>query len=252
MNGVVRLTETTDPNLRMFLFHPGGLSHAIYADWSRYFPADWELLAIDLPGHGVLADAPPIWDVKHVVEYAKTLIRSSDDRPFVLFGHSMGAAVAFEVARSLAADRQPHPSWLGLSAMAPARSHRIFSGLLPRDPEQRRRVLATSVLRGQAHQALHNESAWGRFLRMFEADLAFMERWFQEQIPALPIPTSLFGGADDVFFAPEVVQEWSKYLPCLLGRHVFPGGHFYLTNALPSLAPRILTDIRIATSTLVL
>jgi surfactin synthase thioesterase subunit len=235
--------------VRLFLFPHAGGSALMYRSWPARFPAGWRVAALDAPGHGALMEQPPLRDGDALVaHHLDRLIPELDASPlpFALFGHSMGALVAYELARRLTA-RGRAPVWLGLSACGAPR---------PKGPPMsiRTRELSDDELRDQVARlggtpprVLNHPGLWRHFAPVIRADLHLVESW--RPAPAdvpLPVPVSLFGGAEDAVVGPESLERWSERCARLLAMHVFPGGHFYFQDDLDAVARAVTTDVAAA------
>ncbi|WP_330343103.1 thioesterase II family protein [Streptomyces sp. NBC_00557] len=232
--------------MRLFLFPHAGGSALMYQNWPAQFPAGWRVTTLDAPGHGTLAGQPPLSDgdalvAHHLDRLAPEL--GAGEPAFALFGHSMGALVAYELARRLTARGRP-PVWLGLSACGaprrngppvPARARELS------DEELRRRV---AQLGGTPPKVLNHPGLWRYFAPVIRADLRLVESW--RPAPAgepLPVPVSLFGGAEDAVVGPAALERWSGHCARLLATHVFPGGHFYFQDDLAAVARAVTHDV---------
>ncbi len=98
VNPPTRLTNEASVRLVCLPFAGGG--SASYYRWRRHVPAWIELAPVTLPGHdGRLAERP-LTDLRTLVELLVDELQPTLDKPFVLLGHSMGAWLAFEMARA--------------------------------------------------------------------------------------------------------------------------------------------------------
>src|SRR5438067_10623016 len=96
------IPEVSDaPRCRLVCFAHSGGSARSFADWPASLPAGWGLWAAELPGHGTRQAEPLVRDVADVVPQLASAIEPLLDRPTILLGHSLGAILAFEVARAL-------------------------------------------------------------------------------------------------------------------------------------------------------
>jgi pimeloyl-ACP methyl ester carboxylesterase len=82
----------------MVFIHGAGLDHSLFGLQSRYFGYHgWNVLAVDLPGHGRSA-GPPVAAIGSMAEWLFSLLDSLKIQKVNLVGHSMGALVAVECA----------------------------------------------------------------------------------------------------------------------------------------------------------
>jgi len=82
----------------MVFVHGAGLDHSWFGLQSRYFGYHgWNVLAVDLPGHGRSA-GPPIATIAGMAEWLFLFLKSNHIEKAAIIGHSMGALVALECA----------------------------------------------------------------------------------------------------------------------------------------------------------
>jgi pimeloyl-ACP methyl ester carboxylesterase len=80
------------------LLHGAGLSHAVWALQSRWLAFHgWNVLAVDLPGHGSSA-GPPLPAIELMAEWVVSLLDATQAADAVLIGHSMGSLIALQAA----------------------------------------------------------------------------------------------------------------------------------------------------------
>src|SRR6185436_5725101 len=104
--------------------HAGGLAHAFHG-WPRHLPPVVELAAVELPGSGYRHNAPYIRRMAPLSRIVAQELLPYLEKPFVFFGHSMGALLCFETARNLRREKQRQPAHLFVSATeAPHRRSR--------------------------------------------------------------------------------------------------------------------------------
>src|SRR5262245_45451633 len=82
----------------MVFVHGAGLDHSWFGLQSRYFGYHgWNVLALDLPGHGRSA-GPPLHSVADMARSIVEMMNFSKIENACIVGHSMGALVALECA----------------------------------------------------------------------------------------------------------------------------------------------------------
>jgi medium-chain acyl-[acyl-carrier-protein] hydrolase len=164
------------------------------------------------------------------------------DRPAVFFGHSMGALIAFELARTLRRQRCPGPAQLILSgASAPQVRHPLRE--LVHKATHDDLVARLRRLSGTPQAVLENQELMQIVVPILRADFAVDETYQYCDEPPLDTPFTVFGGLDD----PEVdelgLRAWRGLTTGTFSLHLVEGDHFFVNDSLPLL--RLLsTEIR--------
>ena len=110
--------------LRIFCFPYAGGGASIFRGWTALLPADLEVCPVQLPGReGRLREAP-FTHMEPMVNALVDALQPYFDLPFVLFGHSMGAAIAFELTRELRRRGRPQPLHLFAAGRRAPHLHR--------------------------------------------------------------------------------------------------------------------------------
>jgi medium-chain acyl-[acyl-carrier-protein] hydrolase len=151
------------------------------------------------------------------------------DRPFALFGHSLGALVAFELASFLEADRRRVPEHLFVSACQ-APSHlsdsRRRCHTLP-DTEFRKHLRS---IRGTSAEVFRNDDLMEMFVPILRADFKLLETYqLPRERPRLSCPITAIGGLDDLKDIPaHAIQLWEAHTAGRFARYMLPGDHFFI------------------------
>jgi surfactin synthase thioesterase subunit len=246
MRQFVRPRRVDDPALRFVGFHHAGGSAAVYHPIARGLPPDWDVLLLDLPGHGTRRTEPLLRDMDQVIEQVVRDVAGCLDGPYALFGHSMGAIVAIEAGRRLTAACGP-PVWVGVSG----RSAPLTEGLGTRrlsDLYDSKLFAALSELGGTPARINEVPEFKELFLRVVRADFEAVDSYRPEsdRIP-LPCPLTAFGGITDSWALPASLPSWEYETVAHFRQCLFPGGHFYfLDSAFAALAREIRTEVRAA------
>jgi medium-chain acyl-[acyl-carrier-protein] hydrolase len=218
---------TWPSTLRLICFPPAGLGAAVYRSWANELPAGVGLCAIQLPGRTSRFREPAMTSIPQLVETITEVIAELPKLPSVFFGHSMGAVLASEVTRRLAALAHPIPR------------HLIVSGRRPPPIPDRHRPLGalsdaafvTEIGRrygGIPPEILANPDVLELLLPSLRADIVALERYQPPPRPSLPIPISAFGGDADPMTPVSDIEAWENETQAGFKMRIFPGGHFYL------------------------
>ena len=216
------------PHLRLFCLPYAGGGAAFYRPWAAELPETVELLAVQPPGRAERLAEPPLESVPAIADALAQALQPWLDRPYVLFGHSMGAVVAAEVVRSISARHGPAPAHLVVSARRPPHL---------RSPEAPLRHLSDAefVLEIQRRyggippEVLQHADLMALLLPCLRADIAALET-FQPALRApLACPITVLGGSDDHLTPAEHLEAWRRETHGACQVHLLPGDHFYLT-----------------------
>jgi len=214
---------------RIFCFPYAGVGAAIFRLWPQGLPAEVEVCAIELPGRGARLRETPVPSIPSLVDQLIPALRPNLDRPFVFFGHSMGAVLATEVARGLAAAGERMPAHLIVSARRPPH---VPDGQQLLHPLDDARFVAEINRRygGIPQQLLDDAETLALLLPALRADVEALERHTPDARAPLPFPISVFGGSSDRMTPREHLDAWRGETDADFRVRVFPGGHFYVDS----------------------
>lgn len=182
----------------------------------------------------------PFTRLSDLVQEAAQALRPHLDIPFALFGHSMGALIAFELARQLRRQDSPAPVHLFVSgARAPQRP----------DPDAPVHQLPDSELIEQVRRRydgipgaiLDEAELMQLFIPLIRTDFEVVETYVYRDDKRLDCPISCFGGRQDRRVSHEELEAWRDQTGKSFKLQVFPGDHFFLRSAQP-LVLRVVSE----------
>lgn len=223
-----RLVSPEHPRLRLFCFPFAGGGTATYRSWVS-LPTDVELNAVALPGREARFRETPIRRLDPLLEALSTQFRTRVGEPYALFGHSMGAIIAFELCRRLHRERMNLPQCLFVSARPAPHlvSGRPSMGALSdaeflRDLHRRYGGVPEAILEDVELQQY--------FVPLLRADLEMLASYEYRQASPLPVPIVGLAGANDPEARPELVELWREQTSATFRLHLVPGGHFFINT----------------------
>jgi pyochelin biosynthetic protein PchC len=229
----VRRLHPSPAGRRLVCFpHVGGAA-TYFAPLARTLAGSVDVLAMQYPGRQERLSEPCIESIDGLVAAIVPELEGWLDRPFALFGHSMGAVVAYEVARVLQAEGRPEPLGLFVSGRrAPStwRDERVH--------EKGDEALLAQVTRlaGTPAVLLEDEDVRQMMLPALRGDYKAIESYEWRPGPPLRGPIWSLVGEDDPLTTRQEADAWRTHTTGPFELHVFPGGHFYLAEHLPDLA----------------
>src|SRR5579863_6860143 len=165
-----------------------------------------------------------------LIEALASAIEPYLDRPFAFFGHSMGAAIAFELARELRRRSRPLPFVLISSA---ARAPQFRRDYVPPPPPTDDEFL--SELRRLQGIPVDAPFLPSTLLPALRADAELYRNYVYTEDAPLPFPIRAYGGFNDDRITREHLQAWAEQTTATFAVRQFPGGHFYLRQSEPFL-----------------
>ncbi len=219
---------TRRPGARLVLicFPYAGGSPSLFNTWASQLPEQVDLYAIRLPGHGERSAETPIADLTKLVPALSAALLTILHRPFLFFGHSLGALLSFEVARWLRRHCRIVPAGLLVSGRRaphiPDADPRV-SELCDSDFLARLREL-----KGTPPEVLEHAEFFRVFAPRLRADFKLVETYNYVLEPPLPCPITAVGGVDDEESSGDRLDAWNIHTSGTFVKYVLPGDHFFL------------------------
>jgi surfactin synthase thioesterase subunit len=211
---------------RVFFFPCAGASASMYASWAGVLPAHVEGRAFRLPGHSDRYLEAPVTEMHRLVAEALAAMRCFLDRPYALFGHSLGALVCFELARELRRSGYPLPAVLVAAGRSAPQLGRRGTRLhdLPDDEL----VARLNDLGGIPEQVAGNRELLAVLLPAIRADLLLHERYRYIDEPPLECSIVALGGSKDLDVPPHDISAWGEQTCSSFETRIFDGDHFFV------------------------
>lgn len=205
--------------------HAGGAA-SFFSDWGHHLPESIELVAIQYPGRQERLDDPMICRMADLTDALVQVMPAVLDRPYVLFGHSMGAAVGHELCVSLMQRQLRLPERLIVSAREAPQHNQGGDLHRAAEPIFCERLISL----GNTPPELLQSEEWRKLmLPVIRNDYQLIETYVPTSLHrTLPIPLSAFAGNKDSELTIEQAADWSSLTSKSFQLRVFEGGHFYL------------------------
>jgi surfactin synthase thioesterase subunit len=222
----VRPLHRPDARVTLICFHAAGSGAAMYRRWPALLPESVDPVLVRMPGRESRFGEPLIDDFTTAVAALAAGLDGCFDRPYALFGHSMGAHLAFALAveRDVAGLRLPEHMFV--SGTRPPHLFRPPFGSEPHSDEQL--VAALAEMGGTDSLILSDREARRIILAPFRADLRICAGLRIAGRP-LPCALSVFGGADDDISRADLA-EWSRWSTRSVTVTMFAGRHFFVNT----------------------
>jgi surfactin synthase thioesterase subunit len=227
-------------NPRLACFPHAGGSTSSFLSFSQSLAAVLEVVAVQYPGRQERRKEPCFDNMTELADQVFTVLKPLTDRPLALFGHSMGAIAAFEVARRLEDDASVSPVALFVSGRrAPSKYRAEY--VHQRDDDGL--VAAIKALSGTDNRVLDNEELLRMVLPAIRSDYKAIETYRYQDGPKLRCPIHALVGDADPQATIEEVTAWEEYTTGQFTISIFSGGHFYLNKHQTDTAKAVITRL---------
>jgi surfactin synthase thioesterase subunit len=231
-----------DTNIRLFCFGHAGSGGAFFHPWRTPLLPEIEVCPVVLPGREMRLGEEPYTLIDQVIEPLFSALLPLTGKPFALFGHSVGAIVAFELARRFTASYVPAPLCLFVSGRRapwlPARRQPFFG--IP----DREFLAAVGRMNGMRAELLEYPEVLELFLPSLRADFEMNDTYTFLPGPKLSCPVFAFAGDEDAEVHPSEMSAWADVTENQFRLRVFPGDHFYHKDAPPAIFSAIRQGIQ--------
>ncbi|MFD0201768.1 MULTISPECIES: thioesterase II family protein [Saccharothrix] len=212
----------------------GGAGASFFRPWSAIAGDRLEVVPVQLPGRERQIDLDPYTDVHEAVAgLLPGLLAELGRSRVVLFGHSLGAVLAYEFAHRLL--DEPGVELLRLvvsGSPAPGVRRELTATGLADDDEFLARV---NRIAGYTHEAFDDPEMRELILPTLRADVEMHETYLPSTEEPLAVPVTAVRGADDALVSADEAAGWAKVTGRDFELVEVPGGHMYLTDSAPAL-----------------
>jgi len=216
------IRESEQAKLRLFCFPYAGGGASVFRGWAGRLPEGVAICPVRLPGRETRLGERPFDAMDELLAALRTVIDPYLDKPFAFFGHSLGAVIAFELERLLAA-RCAGLFVAGARAPQSRRDH-----VPPPPPSDDELIEELRRLDGIPSEILENRELMQLALPALRADTALYRNYvYREELP-LHCPIRAYGGLDDERITRGDLEAWGAETTHSFRLEMFPGGHFFL------------------------
>lgn len=221
------VSPAANDQIRIFCFPFAGGGASSYRDWQKFFPKTAGVYPIQLPGRENRIADQLFTDMVDLAAEISKVLRPYLTKPFVFFGHSLGARIAFEVVRVVRRNWQLEPC------------HLIVSGSrAPHIPEPKPLHHLTdedfvNELRrfsGTPEAILQNKELMELFIPILRADFMVDETYVYLPEEPIACPISAFGGTADPEAEPSDLAAWQQHTSNSFNLEMIEGDHFFLQS----------------------
>jgi surfactin synthase thioesterase subunit len=219
-----------DNHMRKLVCFPfAGAGSSFFRPWATAMGALFQVTAVQLPGRENRFSEAPYRNVEQAILDLEPEIEGLVDgaSEIVVFGHSLGAVLAYELALRLNRSPAAAISRLVVSGSpGPSRPRaRRASGLSDKEFLAQVRDLA-----GYSHPSLEDPEMRELLLPVLRADVEMHEAYSSNGKSQLDMPVTSIRGRDDELVSAQETADWQEVTRVPLEKIELDGGHMYLAD----------------------
>ena len=211
---------------RLIAFPFAGATSRSYDAWRDRLPVDLEFFTVELPGRGARFSEPFCTSAQEAAAGIAEEWQTLGDRPYSVYGHSLGALIAFEFTRLMEQPHRQPPANLLVSGKRAPHLPIAAEGIhaLP-DDEFVARVMEYEVT---SSEIAENPELLELLLPRLRADFAMSECYEFKAGSQITTDIGCFGGEGDPETTAPRLEEWSRQTSTDFSIRRFPGDHFFI------------------------
>ncbi len=232
-----------DATCQLYCLPYAGAGAGAFRQWPRVFPPAIDVQLVQLPGREHRIAEPPEFDAAEVA----AVIAARADRPYAIYGHSMGARLGFLVVRELRRRGGRLPVRLYVGGARPPDDRDLLA--IAADLPEEQFVQRLREVGGMPEEVLDEPELRELMLPILRADLRWLDVYQHTPEPPLPVPIVAFAGSRDPELASGTVDGWQRHTAGPFRLHTIDGGHFFLDDDRDTLVRLVSTDLLDAVGT---
>lgn len=241
---ITRPCTRPQARLRLFCLPRAGGGTASFRGWPEGIHSDVEIALIHYPGRESRLREESLRSMEALVPAIVEGMEQFLDLPYAMYGHSLGAKVAFETVRELRRRKLPEPIHF-FAAASPS------PGVTWAHPPMRY-LDDLSFLReidrrygGVPREVLADRELCALLIPALRADITIVETYRPAEEPPLSAPITCFAGTQDRMTPESEVLDWQRQTSAGFRLHRFAGGHFFPNQERSSILALIAAELHI-------
>lgn len=213
--------------MTLFCVPYAGGSAAIYNKWEKHIDARIKVVPIELAGKGTRFNEEIYNKIEDAVDDVYEIVKRGIDKPYGLFGHSMGGIIAYELAHKIAKSNLPNPEYIFVSGIKPPHMWKDRKTIhMLSDREFEKEIVDMG---GTPTEIFENKELLELFLPIIRKDLRIVEQHIYIKKSPLNIETIVFYGDEEKINDKEA-NQWHIHTSKECKIFKISGNHFFIND----------------------
>jgi medium-chain acyl-[acyl-carrier-protein] hydrolase len=213
----------------------------VYRSWQRWFPEQIDLCLVHLPGRSKRLREQAFTQTTPLVNAIADRIAPEIDIPYALYGHSMGATIAFELARELSRRHCAPPQHLFVSGRRAPQCPRTEPTTFNLADDEF--IAELRRLNGTPSEVLDNPELLQLFMGLLRADFELVDTYQYHPAEQLSCPITVYGGLQDKEVSAESCHAWKEQTSASCNVRMVKGDHFFIRNPIQEFTAAFRSDV---------
>lgn len=216
--------------INLFCFHHAGGAASYYRQWPGVLSAQVQLIPVQMPGRETRHGEPFATSLAEMVNELLQYKTVFADKPYAIFGHSLGALFGFELAKALT-EREGLPPRFLVSSGHGAPRRQPAEEKLHLLPDTRFISRMREKYGGISDEVMNSPELLQFLLPRFRADIGIAEQHVSGKSASLCFPVVVLHGRGDSSVAAEDLAAWQNETLAKIRIHEFEGDHFFIESS---------------------
>lgn len=222
-------SERPDAKIRLFCFTYAGASVQAFINWNTYVPDFIEVIGFELPGHGRrLVESAPCRTSQEAAKYIADTLEPVLDRPYALFGHCLGAVLAYEATRILKDRGVRQPIHLLASGARGPHCGIPIGNVKHMNDDQF--IDHFNRVYGASMDILRSPQLGPLVLPVVKADAYMTQEYCYSPGAPVDYDITAIAGEKDPDITTEQMQAWRQHTIGKVTCQFYPGNHFFFLD----------------------
>lgn len=218
----------TTTHCQLFCFPYAGVGASAFRDCLSYLDSSIEPICIQLPGRESRIQEASYCDMDLLVADLAVELAQAIKKPFIFWGHSMGAVIAYEAIKKLMAIHPMPPQlFIASGRQAPYIQGKIYKKSVS-EMNDHELIDHLISLNNKERSIYENADLVALILPRIRADFTVLENYSLLNREKLNCPISVLHGSLDHMVSLEGSLAWGEYTDLAFKHEIIEGGHFFI------------------------
>lgn len=208
--------------------YAGGIADS-YLSWSKFIDDNIQIVPVELSGRGSRFKGPLYKEMDSLIDdvYSRFKNKINDGR-YMIYGHSMGALIAYELIRRIQKNGDNKPLHVFFSGSLPPNIKEEITSIYKL--EDKEFMKSIFELGGTPHELLEEPELLEIFVPILRADYELLYKYnYSDDKEKIKNPVSILYGKEDTITMNRI-KEWDKCVCDKCEYYEFDGGHFFINT----------------------